>query len=472
MGFVSDARKGYRLLKRAVAARASAQRIRQRFADQEPHAPGRFRIAVYFADSSVNMYQIRQWYRPLQELSHTHEVVVLARSAVGAEALLDDGELPVVHLPTIRDLEAYIATQDIRIVLYVNQNTRNFQMFRYGHRWHVFINHGESDKVYMVSNQFRSYDYAFIAGEAARARLSKALWNYDVDTRTIQIGRPQADHFSATVPYPDDDRTVVLYAPTWEGDRASMSYGSIRTHGTELVRQVLASPGHRLIYRPHPRSGVIDPEYGAANKDIIRAIAEANAADPSAHHVYDDGPEVGWQLAAADVAVLDISAMIYDRLATGRPLMVTRPPIRRPRSTRPAICRCANGSRRRPRATPSRRSSACGRMPRPPSGSRPGRSTTSATRRRASRRRSSMRRSNSSWPNGTSGTRSCPPSSSIRTTTPRRPRRSPTCRSWSCRHPPPLSHPPQTCSASSRRFARARRMCCTTLNVTAIARIT
>lgn len=325
MGFVSDARKGYRLLKRAVAARASAQRIRQRFADQEPHAPGRFRIAVYFADSSVNMYQIRQWYRPLQELSRTHEVVVLARSAVGAEALLDDGELPVVHLPTIRDLEAYIATQDIRIVLYVNQNTRNFQMFRYGHRWHVFINHGESDKVYMVSNQFRSYDYAFIAGEAARARLSKALWNYDVDTRTIQIGRPQADHFSATVPYPDDDRTVVLYAPTWEGDRASMSYGSIRTHGTELVRQVLANPGHRLIYRPHPRSGVIDPEYGAANKDIIRAIAEANAADPSAHHVYDDGPEVGWQLAAADVAVLDISAMIYDRLATGRPLMVTRP---------------------------------------------------------------------------------------------------------------------------------------------------
>ena len=322
---MSDAGKGVKLLRKAVAARASAQRIRQRFAEQEPHAPGRFRIAVYFADSKVNMYQIRQWYRPLQELSQRHEVVVLARSAVGAEALLDDGELPVVHLPTIAKLEAYLATQDIRIVLYVNQNTRNFQMFRYGHRWHVFINHGESDKVYMVSNQFRAYDYAFIAGEAARARLSKALWNYDVDTRTIQIGRPQADYFSAAVPYPEDGRRVVLYAPTWEGDRASMSYGSIRTHGVELARRLLADPGYRLIYRPHPRSGVVDAEYGAANRAIIDAIASANAADPSAHHVYDDGPQVGWQLAAADVAILDISAMVYDRLATGKPLLVTRP---------------------------------------------------------------------------------------------------------------------------------------------------
>ena len=36
-------------------------------------------------------------------------------------------------------------------------------------------------------------------------------------------------------------------------------------------------------------------------------------------------PILGWQLAAADVAITDISAMVYDRLATGRPLLVCRP---------------------------------------------------------------------------------------------------------------------------------------------------
>lgn len=322
MGIVSDARKAYRLVNRAVASRSATQRVRRRL---DKHEPGRFQIAVYFADTAVNMYQMRQWYRPLTTLAQRWPVVVLSRSSVGAEALVDDGVLPVAFVPKIRDLERYIAGQDIRIVLYVNQNTRNFQMFRYGRRWHVFINHGESDKVYMVSNQFKAYDYALIAGQAARDRLSRAVWNYDVDRKTITIGRPQADYYSGEPPYTPDDRTVVLYAPTWEGDRASMSYGSVITHGETLVKTLLATGRHRVIYRPHPRSGVIYGAYGAANRRIIAAIEAANAADSSAQHVYDNGPEVGWQLAIADVAIVDISAMIYDRLALGKPLMVTRP---------------------------------------------------------------------------------------------------------------------------------------------------
>src|SRR5690606_9155704 len=158
-----------------------------------------------------------------------------------------------------------------------------------------------------------------------RDRLSRTLWDYNVNRRTITIGRPQADHHSSDLPYTPDERTVVLYAPTWEGDRASMSYGSVITHGETLVRALLSTGRHRVIYRPHPRSGIIYGAYGAANKRIIAALAAANAADPSAQHVYDNGPEVGWQLAVADAAILDISAMIYDRLATGKPLMVTRP---------------------------------------------------------------------------------------------------------------------------------------------------
>src|SRR5699024_8071380 len=119
--------------------------------------------------------------------------------------------------------------------------------------------------------------------------------------------------------------TVVLYAPTWEGDRPAAAYGSIASHGVALTEAILASPAHRLVYRPHPRSGVIDREYRAANERIIAAIAAANAADPAAQHVFDDGPDLGWQLAAADVAITDISAMVYDRLATGKPIIVARP---------------------------------------------------------------------------------------------------------------------------------------------------
>ncbi len=325
MGVVTDARKAVRIGRELIANRRARTALSHRLAQLPPLEPGKYKIAVYFADSQVNMYQIRQWYKPLQVLGRTWPVVVLSRGATAATQLFEESPLPVSYVRTVVALERTLAEQDIRIVFYVNQNTKNFQMFRYGQRWHVFINHGESDKMYMTTNQFKAYDYSLVAGDAAINRLQKVLWDFDFDKRAIKIGRPQADHYSGTLPYTPDDRTVVLYAPTWEGDRGAAAYGSIASHGVELVRALLATGKHRVIYRPHPRSGVVDYAYGAANREIIGMLAAANSADPAAHHVHDTGSELGWQLSATDVAIVDISAMVYDRLASGKPLMVTRP---------------------------------------------------------------------------------------------------------------------------------------------------
>ncbi|MBC7443687.1 MAG: hypothetical protein H7311_14395 [Ramlibacter sp.] len=325
MGIQRDVSLGFKLVKDVTASRRAQRVLNGRLATREPLTPKNFKIAVYFADGAVNLYQMRQWYKPLATLAETWPVLVLSRSGAGALPLIDESPVPVAYVRRVADLERVWAEQDIRIVFYVNQNPRNFQMMRYGRCWHVFINHGESDKMYMVTNQIKAYDYAFVAGDAALARLDKVLWDYDFDKRAITIGRPQADHYPGSVARVPDERQVVLYAPTWEGDRPSAAYGSIATHGVDLVTALLASGRHRVIYRPHPRSGVVDGAYGAANRKIIAAIAAANVRDAKAGHVYDASPELGWQLSVADVAIVDISAMVYDRLATGKALMVTRP---------------------------------------------------------------------------------------------------------------------------------------------------
>jgi hypothetical protein len=239
--------------------------------------------------------------------------------------LIEESPLPVAYLRKIDEVESFVASNPLKIVFYVNQNARNFQMFRFGAMWHVFISHGESDKAYMSSNQIKAYDYAFVAGEMARQRLDRALWSYDASSRAIEIGRPQVDHFARKDDLPADDRLVVLYAPTWEGDRASMAYGSIASHGEALVNALLATGRHRLIYRPHPRVGVVDPSYRKAHERIVQSLERSNAADSAAGHIFDDGPDVGWQILAADLAIMDVSAMVYDRLATGKPLVVCRP---------------------------------------------------------------------------------------------------------------------------------------------------
>lgn len=314
-----------RVLKRLLRQRRNRLAMDKRMAEVDLTLPDGVEIAVYFADGVVNLYQVRQWFAPLATLAEHHKVAIITRSPGATLALLDESPVPIAYCRTVLDLEQMVAQNPLKLVLYVNQNAKNFQMFRYGRMWHVFVNHGESDKMYMTTNQYKAYDFALIAGQAAHDRLRRVLWGYDLDDRALRIGRPQADHFAGTLPYTPDDRTVVLYAPTWEGDRPAASYGSIASHGEKLVEALLATGRHRVIYRPHPRSGVVDREYGQAHRRIVAAIERANQADPGATHIFDDGPELGWQLAAADVAICDISAMIYDRLATGKPLLVTRP---------------------------------------------------------------------------------------------------------------------------------------------------
>ena len=54
--------------------------------------------------------------------------------------------------------------------------------------------------------------------------------------------------------------------------------------------------------------------------------------DDRDRHLVDEG-EYGWQWAFADACLTDISAVAYDWLATGKPLVITDPA--EPRATRP-----------------------------------------------------------------------------------------------------------------------------------------
>ena len=74
-----------------------------------------------------------------------------------------------------------------------------------------------------------------------------------------------------------------------------------------------------MIYRPHPRTGRASDEHARADKIIRSRLASAGD-----RHLVDEG-EYGWQWAFADACVTDISAVAYDWLATGKPLVITEP---------------------------------------------------------------------------------------------------------------------------------------------------
>ncbi|MGP5123056.1 CDP-glycerol glycerophosphotransferase family protein [Glutamicibacter ardleyensis] len=289
-----------------------------------PQGDQKYRGALYFADGMVNAYQARQWFEPLRQLADRTPLVVIVRNAETAVQLQKECPLPIFYAKTIGDIEMLLEEQEIDAVFYVNQNIRNFQMMRFNRPAHIFISHGESEKAYMWSNQLKAYDYVFSAGEAARERLGKNLSGFDPVQRTRLIGRPQIDVNYESPVNLNPNLPTVLYAPTWEGDRPSMSYGSVSSHGKSLISSLVANGGYNVIFRPHPRSGINNIQYREDLLTIKKELLLANASS-SATLVYDESPQWGWQWAVADICITDISAVAYDFLATGKPLMITTP---------------------------------------------------------------------------------------------------------------------------------------------------
>lgn len=277
-------------------------------------------VAVYFCTEPANLFQLEQWRRPLERLALARPVFVVVDRPDTGSAVLERSSLPVAFAQGSGALEELVDSHDVRVVLYVNQVERNFRMLRFPGPVHIQLGHGESDKAYSVSNQHRAYDRTFVGGPAGRDRLAAALRGFDADALTVQIGRPQLDHDYPGAPeWARDSGLRVWYAPTWEGDRPSVAYGSLASHGVALVEALLADDRVRVIYRPHPRTGLSSPRHAEADR-AVRALL-ARGGD---RHLVDTGP-YGWQWSFADACVTDVSSVAYDWLATGQPLVVTEP---------------------------------------------------------------------------------------------------------------------------------------------------
>ncbi len=293
--------------------------------EQEILQENHFEAAVYFADTPRNIYQLRQWYQPFEQLAEKHPVVLVLRSKSTVLRAIEETHLPVAYCPAVSDLEELVLTQRFGAVFYPNQNAKNFQMLRNHGPAHIWINHGESDKASMTTNQVKAYDQVFVAGQAAVDRLERNVLGFDVANHALAIGRPQIDCVYEPEPLPEDGRTTLFYSPTWEGDRPSMSYSSITSHAQTIIDAIISNPEYRLIFRPHPSTGNICPEHKQALDELIRRIDSANHADPQAHHLVDQSRDFGWQLSVADYCIADVSAVAFDWLATGKPIFITEP---------------------------------------------------------------------------------------------------------------------------------------------------
>ena len=264
------------------------------------------KVAVFFADTPSKIYQIAQWI-PVFEKAPVHlRPVIITRHTATTEELQKITSLLVVHARTYDLLMQLLELSKFKALIYVNNSYQNFQTLAYQQAAHIHVNHGESDKISMVSNQSKAYDKVFVAGAAARDRYLSAVAWVD-EKKLIPVGRPQLD--LATEPLLEKSALkTITYAPTWEGEDEANNYTSMDCYGMAIIDAAVAQNGCRVVYKPHPRIlDSKDPLIINAHKYITNKLSRG----PHEIHLTGDVLSV---LKDTDLLISDISSVTLDYL--------------------------------------------------------------------------------------------------------------------------------------------------------------
>jgi len=283
-------------------------------------------VVAYFGDEPARFYQLRQWLPVFERLDTRHPVLIATSDARTYAEVRAMTELRCVLVPDNRDLVDLYDSGDYKVAVYVNNSMLNFRSLSARRMLHLHVNHGESDKFCMASNQVKAYDRVFVAGEAAIQRYRTSLIGFD-ETKLVAVGRPQLDlRPSATLP-PSDRRTV-LYAPTWEDDTVSNDYTSVAAYGPAIVSAVLDMPDVRVVYKPHPRIPLSeDPLVSGGHRQIVQLLSDASGNDHAAGHLALAEGDILAVFPRCDLLITDVSSVGPDflYLHTDKPLFITDP---------------------------------------------------------------------------------------------------------------------------------------------------
>ncbi|WP_078603271.1 hypothetical protein [Streptomyces sp. NRRL S-455] len=242
---------------------------------------------LYFSGSKDSAYQVNMWLDTMENLDSKPLIILRERAILNN---LAPTTVPVICVPGgVHLMNMDLST--VRVALYAANVGKNIHMLRVPTMKHVFIGHGDSDKLASVNPYSKVYDEVWTAGRAGRDRYAIA----DVGVRDddiVEVGRPQLAPIQTWQGVPEGPRggaadgrcPTVLYAPTWEGWDGNPGNTSIVLAGENIVQRLItADPPVRVLYKPHPFTGNVSKDAKAAHQRIaalVRKAAAERAIDP------------------------------------------------------------------------------------------------------------------------------------------------------------------------------------------------
>ncbi|MEV7089591.1 hypothetical protein AB0O07_27500 [Streptomyces sp. NPDC093085] len=263
-------------------------------------------VMLYFSGSKESAYQVNMWLDTMDRMAGRPLIVL--RERVIAQQLNPTG-VPVLCVPGgVHLMNLDLST--VRVALYAANVGKNIHMLRVPTMKHVFIGHGDSDKLASVNPYSKAYDEVWTAGKAGRDRYALA----DVGVRDediVEVGRPQLAPIRTAGGAPGHPVPTVLYAPTWEGWDDNPGNTSLLTAGENIVKRLLAAdPPVRVIYKPHPFTGTRSAKAKAVHGRVVALVEKAAAGRATDPRWADETAALAADRTAAQAELARISARL------------------------------------------------------------------------------------------------------------------------------------------------------------------
>jgi len=153
---------------------------------------------------------------------------------------------------------------DNSIVFYLFNAQSNCRLVANRKLKHIFVTHGESNKVSSIKPIIRVYDYVIVAGNVGIRR----YLDYDIFSKCdvekgklIRMGNTFIGNIGISY---DKNSDTVLYAPTWEGGVEEENYSSLSKNLDKIkiiANFILKNRKKNIIIQLHPNLGHRDKNY-------------------------------------------------------------------------------------------------------------------------------------------------------------------------------------------------------------------
>ncbi|MCH9740336.1 MAG: hypothetical protein K0U38_05800 [Epsilonproteobacteria bacterium] len=140
---------------------------------------------------------------------------------------------------------------------------------------HIWMGHGDSEKVSSYKKIIRIYDYLLVAGENSIERFYQHhIFRKEESYKFIRVGKAV---LCSIIPaqLKENDVEAILFAPTWEGPMKEENYSTL--HLSQQTAELLNGMAEGLsvndiVLKFHPNTGIRETKYLEHCNKIVRTL--------------------------------------------------------------------------------------------------------------------------------------------------------------------------------------------------------